>query len=283
MRQPAPAAHRTAPALPSALALAFTLAQVLTAELPVPATLAAAALAAALAAAPPATVAQAAQAGAPVPASPSRPAATAPAAAADHRQENKVLVRRYLTEVLAAGKLDKLDEIVAKTFVDRTPGAPNLRGPAAARQAQQKLRDLFSKVEYDPQALIAEGDQVAARYLVLATPKPERGAPAPPPLLLNGVALFRVSAGRIQEVFVLNDQIGLLRQLGYSLVPPGGASPQPSSAAPHPPAAAPPGAAPPPAVAPPPAAAPPAPAPPPPTGTPPPATSAPGPPPPARR
>lgn len=157
------------------------------------------------------------------------------AAAADHRQENKVLVRRYLTEVLAAGRLDKLDEIVAKTFVDRTPGAPALRGPAAARQAQQKLRDLFMKVEYDPQALIAEGDQVAARYIVLATPKPERGGPPPPPLLLNGVALFRVSAGRIQEVFVLNDQIGLLRQLGYTLVPPGGDSPPPSAAAPHPP------------------------------------------------
>jgi len=160
------------------------------------------------------------------------------AAAADHRQENKALVRRYLTEVLGAGKLDKLDEIVAKTFVDRTPGAPALRGPAAARQAQQRLRDLFMKVEYDPQALIAEGDQVAARYVVLATPKPERGGP-PPPLLLNGVALFRVSAGRIQEVFVLNDQIGLLRQLGYTLVPPGGDSPPPSAAAPHPPASPP--------------------------------------------
>jgi predicted ester cyclase len=166
----------------------------------------------------------------------------ADAAAADHRQENKALVRRYLTEVLGAGKLDKLDEIVARTFVDRTPGAPALRGPAAARQAQQKLRDLFAKVEYDPQVLIAEGDQVAARYLVLATPKPERGGP-PPPLLLNGVALFRVSDGRIQEVFVLNDQMGLLRQLGYTLVPPGGGSPPPSAAAPHPPATPPPGAA----------------------------------------
>jgi predicted ester cyclase len=181
------------------------------------------------------------------------------AAAADHRQENKVLVRRYLTEVLAAGKLDKLDEIVAKTFVDRTPGAPGLRGPAAARQAQQKLRDLFVKVEYDPQAVIAEGDQVAARYTVLATPKPERGGPPPPPLLLSGVALFRVSAGRIQEVFVLNDQIGLLRQLGYTLVPPGGGSPQPSAASPSPPATPPPsGAAPnPPASRPPPAGPPP--------------------------
>ncbi|HLX08650.1 MAG TPA: ester cyclase [Thermoanaerobaculia bacterium] len=133
---------------------------------------------------------------------------------------------RYLTEVLGAGKLDQLDEIVAKGFVDHTPGASVRHGPEAARQAQQKLRDLFAKVEYQPQALIAEGDQVAAHYLVLATPKPAPGAPAAaPPLLLNGVALFRVRGGRIQEVFVLNDQIGLLRQLGYTLVPPGAGPP----------------------------------------------------------
>ncbi len=144
---------------------------------------------------------------------------------------------RYLTEVLGAGKLDQLDEIVAKGFVDHTPGASVRHGPEAARQAQQKLRDLFAKVEYQPQALIAEGDQVAAHYLVLATPKTPPGAPAPPPLLLNGVALFRVHGGRIQEVFVLNDQIGLLRQLGYTLVPPGAGPPAaapPSAPAPPP-------------------------------------------------
>ncbi|HEV3460297.1 MAG TPA: ester cyclase [Thermoanaerobaculia bacterium] len=170
------------------------------------------------------------------------------AAAADHRQENKTVVRRYLTEVLAAGKLDKLDEIVASSFVDRSPSAAaNLRGLAAARQAQKRLRELFTKVEYSPQALIAEGDQVAARYVLLATLKPERGAPAAPPLLLNGIALFRVRAGRIQEVFVLNDQLGLLRQLGYTLVPPGGSAAAPGPPATTPPAPGPPPGSPPPA------------------------------------
>jgi hypothetical protein len=68
--------------------------------------------------------------------------------------------------------------------------------------------------------------------VLLATLKPERGAPAPPPLLLNGIAVFRVRAGRIQEVFVLNDQMGLLRQLGYTLVPPGASAAPPAPAAP---------------------------------------------------
>lgn len=151
----------------------------------------------------------------------------------DRRRENKLLVRRYLTEVLAGGKLEKLDEIVAKTFVDRSPGAADLHGAAAVRQAQKKLRSLFSKVEYNPQELIAEDDRVSARYLVVATPRAEPGGPPPPPpLVLHGVALFLIRDGRIQEVFVFNDQVGLLRQLGYTLVPPGAGGPPAGTAAP---------------------------------------------------
>ncbi len=163
-----------------------------------------------------------------------------PAPPADRRQENKALVRRYLTEVLAAGNADHLDEIVAKTFADRSPGAANLRGADAVREIQKRLHSVFAKLEYDSQDLVAEEDRVAARYLILGTPRPEPRQPAPPPILINGLAFFRLRAGRIQEVFVVNDQITLLRQLGYSLVPPGGAAslPPPSAARPTPPATA---------------------------------------------
>ena len=142
-------------------------------------------------------------------------------------------MRRYLTEVLAAGKVDELEQVIAKTFVDRTPGAPKLRGAEAVRQAQKKLHSLFSKLEYDPQELIAEDDRVAARYLVTATLRTEEGAAPPPPLVLNGVTLFRIQGGRIQDVYVLNDQVSFLRQLGYTLVPPDSAPvPAPSGSPP---------------------------------------------------
>jgi hypothetical protein len=209
---------------------------------------AAAAAAAAVVPAPPTGAAAGGAAGkAPAAAAPAVPP---PAAASDHRQENKALVRRYLIEVLAAGKLDKLDEIVAKGFADRSPGAPNLHGADLVRQTRGKLQALFGKLEYDPQELVAEDDRVAARYLVLATPRPPPGKPAPPPLVLSGLALFRVRAGRLQEVFVLNDQMGMLRQLGYSLVPPGVAGAAAAGAAAAAPGAPPAGsrsAAPPPA------------------------------------
>jgi hypothetical protein len=178
--------------------------------------------------------------GAPAPATPTPPTPAA-AAAGDHRRENKVLVRRYLTEVLGSGKVDGLDEIIGKAFVDRTPGAPKLRGPEAVRQTQKRLHALFSKLEYDPQELIAEEDRVAARYLVTATLRTEEGAPESPPLVLNGVTLFRIRGGKIQDVYVLNDQVSFLRQLGYTLVPPDSAAPPPNPPSPgSPPPASPP-------------------------------------------
>jgi predicted ester cyclase len=190
-------------------------------------------------AAPPPPAAAAAAAGGKPSATPAAPAGkvpppAAPAAPADHRRENKLLVRRYLTEVLAAGRDDKLDEIVAKSFVDRTPGAARLVGPAAVRQTQKKLHALFSKLEYEPQELIAEDDRVAARYRVLAIPWPAPGELPPHPLELYGVTLFRIRGGKIEEVFVLNDQVGFLRQLGYTLMPPDTSQPPADAAAPPP-------------------------------------------------
>jgi predicted ester cyclase len=173
-----------------------------------------------------------AAAGKPPPAASAAP--STPAATPDHRQENKALVRRYLTEVLAQGHLDNLDAIVAKTFVDLTPGAPNLRGPTAVRQARLKVSTLFTQVEYDLQELVAEDDRVAARYLVLALPKPEPAKPAPRPLAINGMAIFHVRTGRIQDVYVINDQANMLRQLGYTLVPPGSRRPVPGGDSPPP-------------------------------------------------
>jgi predicted ester cyclase len=161
------------------------------------------------------------------------PPSKAASAPADHRQENKALVRRYLTEVLAAGDTGHLEEIVAKTFTDRSPGAANLHGADAVRQIQKRMHSVFAKLEYDAQDVVAEEDRVAARYVIVATPRAEPRQPAPPPLLINGVAFFRLAAGRIQEVFAINDQITILRQLGYSIVAPGSAVPAPPAPSPR--------------------------------------------------
>ena len=135
-------------------------------------------------------------------------------------EANKAVVRRYF-EALSGGDLKKLDDVIAPDFVDRTPGNPNqTRGPGAIRDAQAKARELFTDVVYTMDDLLADGDHVAARYTVHARHKASGKA-----IEVTGASFFRLAGGRIQEGWIVNDQIELFRQLGYTLKPPAQAPP----------------------------------------------------------
>ncbi|MDP9122110.1 MAG: ester cyclase [Acidobacteriota bacterium] len=148
---------------------------------------------------------------------------------------NKALVRRYITEVLSQGRVEELDELVAKSYVDRTPGAPaGGKGPNAVREAQRQMRTLFGDIHYAVQELVAEGDRVAARYVVQATPRVAAGAPPLPSVVINGITFFKIAGGKLQETWIINDQLNMFRQLGFRMAPAaeGESSPPPQPAAP---------------------------------------------------
>jgi predicted ester cyclase len=137
-------------------------------------------------------------------------------------EAGKALVRRYIEEVLSAGKLELLDELVSPELVDRTPGAsPQTRGPEVIRESQKRARDLFQDIRYTLDDLIAEGDRVVARYTVRATRKPAEGSDQGKPIEVTGITIFKIAAdGKIAETWIVNDQIELFRQLGFTLTPP---------------------------------------------------------------
>jgi predicted ester cyclase len=143
----------------------------------------------------------------------------------DPLQANKALVRRYIEEVLTANKLEKLDEMLGPDFTDSTPGALGAEtGPDIIRAAQGRIRALFPTVQYQIDDLLAEGDKVLARYTVRAATREEEGIPSQK-VEIAGMTLFRIAGGRIREVWILNDQMELYRQLGFTIQPP--ESPQP--------------------------------------------------------
>jgi predicted ester cyclase len=148
------------------------------------------------------------------------PAAGQEPAPAAGLETNKTLVRRYLEEVLTAGRFALLDELFSPEFVDRTPGAPaDVRGPEAIRASQRRARQLFEDIRYTVDDLVAEGDRVAARYTVRATRKPTAEDVTAKPIEVIGITMFRIAEGKIQEAWIVNDQIELFRQLGYTLAP----------------------------------------------------------------
>src|ERR1044071_755735 len=70
-------------------------------------------------------------------------------AAPDPLQANKVLVRRYIEEILSANRMEKLDEMLGPDFADSTPGAVGSEtGPNIIRAAQGRIRALFPTVQY---------------------------------------------------------------------------------------------------------------------------------------
>lgn len=149
------------------------------------------------------------------------PAPPSQAAAADPIEANKALVRRYLSEVLSAGNLDVLDQILSPDFVDSTPGAAkDVRGPEVIRASQARARRIFPEVSYTVEDLIAEGDKVAARYTVRATGRSTSDSQPGPKVEVTGITIFRIADGKIREAWIINDQIEMFLQLGYSLQPP---------------------------------------------------------------
>jgi ketosteroid isomerase-like protein len=132
-------------------------------------------------------------------------------------EANKAVVRRYL-QVLGGGSLDDLDQVIGPDFVDRTPGAPKVQGPSAIRDSQKRARELFEGIRYSVGDLVAEGDRVAALYTVRATRK---GAKAEgKPVEMIGITLFRIADGKIRETWIVNDQLELFHQLGFTIQPP---------------------------------------------------------------
>lgn len=138
-------------------------------------------------------------------------------------EDNKVLVQRFIDEVMNAGNTAAIMDFC----VEGSMFAGGIEGQIQAMKAG--FPDLHLSVD----EMIAEGDKVAVRVTVhgsntgplvglpafgrLETPAPPTGKS----VMHSGVYVFTVSDGRIVRYAVELDQIGLLRQLGWTFTPPG--------------------------------------------------------------
>jgi predicted ester cyclase len=75
--------------------------------------------------------------------------------------QNKAVVRRFMTETLAGGNLDGVDELLAPHYVNRAMGGMDLAGFKAAWSA---IKAAIPGREFEIADLVAEGDAVVARF-----------------------------------------------------------------------------------------------------------------------
>ena len=127
---------------------------------------------------------------------------------------NKRLVQRFVDEVLTAGRVETIDELVAPDFVSHTwdmtdAGRDKLKDTTP--QMHQRLTDVSMTVE----DLVMEGDQVVARLTSTATPTGDfMGVPAAGKRYTIGeIHWFRLREGQLVEHWHQIDGLGLMRQL----------------------------------------------------------------------
>lgn len=128
------------------------------------------------------------------------------------------IVRRYLEHYVSRGDEAAADDLVAEEIVFASPYTPQpVHGLAAFKQMISGLRDAFPDLAIREEALIAEGDLVAARWVASGT---HAGAPfaglepSGRRFEIAGMSFYRVREGKIVAGWVCDDSLGMLTQLG---------------------------------------------------------------------
>jgi steroid delta-isomerase-like uncharacterized protein len=120
-------------------------------------------------------------------------------------QESKELVRREQEELWNhTGDLDAAEELFAADQAE------------AAKQEAADFRRGFPDVISTIEDLIADGDKVVARWRSRATHRGDYMGipPTGKEMEFTGISFYRIEGGKIAESWTVEDQFGLMRQIG---------------------------------------------------------------------
>ena len=129
----------------------------------------------------------------------------------------KAIVRRYFDEVLSAGNLQVIEELISPHYASHYPAGYELGGgPEDVRQIVVGVRKAFPDVHFTVDDLIAEGEKVVCRWTFQGTQEGDfMGIPASGrKAAVMGIAVYRVVNEQIVEAWFTWDALGLMRQLG---------------------------------------------------------------------
>ena len=124
-------------------------------------------------------------------------------------EENKAVVRRFITEVLVGGDVDVADEVLAPNYMNRAMGTYR-----EAFKAFIANSPVFSDRRFDIEDLVAEGDAVVSRFSFEITD------PSGKVISARGLTYYGLADGKIVE----DDPITTpdLTQAFVDLMPEGG-------------------------------------------------------------
>jgi steroid delta-isomerase-like uncharacterized protein len=129
---------------------------------------------------------------------------------------NKELSRRF-TELFSTGDRALAEEVLSPSVVVHgTAGDGELQGLEQVMAFIAAYRRAFPQARSTVEDQVAEGDKVVTRWRARGTHLGDLG-PIPPTgrdFEMDGITIERIAGGKIVEVWVARDELGLLRRLG---------------------------------------------------------------------
>ena len=129
--------------------------------------------------------------------------------------ENKTTARRFF-DVMNERNIAALDKILAAEFVDHSamPGIASDRD--GFKQFLAMVFAAFPDFHFTLEDLIAQRDEVAARFTARGTHKGEWMGirPTGKQITVPGISIHRIAGGKITDNWVSMDMPGLMQQLG---------------------------------------------------------------------
>jgi steroid delta-isomerase-like uncharacterized protein len=115
-------------------------------------------------------------------------------------EQNKRMVRRFLTEVCNKGNIALIDELFAYDWIGHAP-PKEFKGPAELKQFVAAQHRAFPDLELIVEDQIAEGDKVTTRWTARVTHLGEfQGIPPTGrKVTMTGISIYRIANNKFIE------------------------------------------------------------------------------------
>ena len=112
-------------------------------------------------------------------------------------EQNKSTVRRFITEVIEQGNMSFINQLLAPNYVNRLTG----QGIESFKQASGLMRTGVPDWHFTIENLVAEDDQVVARFTVTGTVTGSvmGSKPSGKAISVRGLTYYRLENGKIVE------------------------------------------------------------------------------------
>ena len=131
-------------------------------------------------------------------------------------ERNKVVIGKFLEEVINQNRMDLADDLVVEDFVELDPLPGQRQGREGLKEVLAMMRAAFPDIHWAVEEMVAEGDTVVTRFTWTGTHRGVfLGVPATGRnVSVKGVVIDQLADGKMSKSRILMDSLGMMQQLG---------------------------------------------------------------------